>query len=188
MANHFLAFDLGAETGRALLGTLDGGQLTLDEQHRFSNPNGRMNNHWHWNLMGQWEHLKEGLRKAGKAGKQVDGIGVDTWGVDFGLLSKDGDILGNPYMYRDARTDGVMDEVFARIDRRRVFEQTGTAFMQFNTLFQLYAMRKSSPALLDAADKLLFMPDLFNYLFTGVKKNEFSITSTSQMYDMRQRR
>ncbi|HSV15196.1 MAG TPA: rhamnulokinase family protein, partial [Tepidisphaeraceae bacterium] len=188
MANHFLAFDLGAESGRALLGTLDNGRLTLDEQHRFSNPNGRINGHWHWSLMGQWEHLKEGLRKAGKAGKEINGIGVDTWGVDFGLLSKDGDILGNPYMYRDARTDGVMDAVFARVDRRRVFEQTGTAFMQFNTLFQLYAMKHASPAVLDAADKLLFMPDLFNYLFTGIKKNEFSITSTSQMYDMRQKR
>jgi rhamnulokinase len=188
MPNHFLAFDLGAESGRALLGSLDNGRLTLDEQHRFSNPNGRINGHWHWNLLGQWEHLKEGLRKTAKAGKLIDGIGVDTWGVDFGLITRDGDLLGNPVMYRDSRTDGVMDEVFAKVGRKRVFDQTGTQFMQFNTLFQLYALKKLSPATLDAADKLLFTPDLLNYLFTGVKKNEFSIASTGQMYDMRQKR
>jgi rhamnulokinase len=190
MAKHFLAFDLGAESGRALLGILDGGKLTLDEEHRFPNPYGKMNGRFCWNLLGQWEHLKEGLRKTAakgygvKGGKPIDGIGVDTWGVDFGLIGKEGDVLGNPVMYRDSRTDGVMEEVFAIAGRENVFNQTGTQFMQFNTLFQLFALKKLSPSLLDATDKFLFTPDLFNYLFTGVKKAEFSITSTSQMYDM----
>jgi rhamnulokinase len=187
MPNHFLAFDLGAESGRALLGAIDGGKLTLDEQHRFANPHGRINGRLCWNLLGQWEHLKEGLRKTAATGKTLQGIGVDTWGVDFGLLNKDGDILGNPLHYRDSHTDGVMDQVFARIGRDRVFQQTGTQFMQFNTLFQLQAMKNTSPQLLEMADTLLFMPDLFNYLFTGQRAAEFSIASTSQMYDMGQK-
>src|SRR5687767_3418276 len=104
---NFLAFDLGAESGRALLGKLDGGRLTLEEKHRFANPTGRMNGHLHWNLLGQWEELKTGLSKAAAAGAKIDGIGVDTWGVDFGLIARNGEVLGQPYMYRDSRTDGV---------------------------------------------------------------------------------
>ena len=185
MSYRFLAFDLGAESGRALLGNLDGAKLSLDEMHRFSNPNGRMNGRLHWDLLGQWEHLKEGLRKT--AGTRLDGLAVDTWGVDFGLIGADGDILGNPLHYRDSHTDGVMDQVFARLKKEEIFQSTGTQFMQFNTLFQLWALKKSSPHLLKAAQTMLFMPDLFNFLFAGARKAEFSITSTSQMYDMRKK-
>jgi rhamnulokinase len=187
-ARNFLAFDLGAESGRALLGKLDGGRLTLEEKHRFANPMGRMNGHLHWNLLAQWEELKTGLRKTAAGGAKIDGIGVDTWGVDFGFIGKNGEVLGQPYMYRDARTDGVMDKVFAKVPREKVFEATGIQFMQLNSLYQLYAMRheQKSP-LLDCADKLLFMPDLFNYLFTRVAKGEFSIATTSQMYDPRKK-
>jgi len=189
MAKHFLAFDLGAESGRALLGILEDGKLRLEEMHRFANPNGRMNGRLQWSLLGQWEHLKEGLRKAVAAGfdgknKKIDGIGVDTWGVDFGLLNKDGALLGNPIHYRDSWTDTAMAEVFTKVPREKVFEQTGTQLMQFNTLFQLHAMNKAYPNLLKSAEKLLFVPDLFHYLFTGVAKAEFSIASTSQMYNM----
>ena len=188
-ARNFLAFDLGAESGRALLGRLDGGKLTLEEKHRFANPTGRMNGHLHWNLLQQWEELKTGLRKTAAGGDvRLDGIGVDTWGVDFGFIGKNGEVLGQPYMYRDARTDGVMEKVFARVPRDQVFEATGIQFMQLNSLYQYYAMRhdQKSP-LLDCADKLLFIPDLFNYLFTGVAKGEFSIATTSQMYDPRKK-
>jgi rhamnulokinase len=187
-ARNFLAFDLGAESGRALLGKLDGGKLTLEEKHRFANPMGRMNGHLHWNLLAQWEELKTGLRKTAAAGVKIDGIGVDTWGVDFGFIGKNGEVLGQPYMYRDSRTDGVMEKVFAKVPREKVFEATGIQFMQLNSLYQYYAMRhdQRSP-LLDCADKLLFMPDLFNYLFTGVAKGEFSIATTSQMYDPRKK-
>ena len=108
----FLAFDLGAESGRALLGHLDGGRLTLEEKHRFANPNGRMNGHLHWNLLAQWEELKTGLKNCA-GGVPISGIGVDTWGVDFGLIGRVGNVLGNPYHYRDSRTDGMMDAIRA---------------------------------------------------------------------------
>jgi rhamnulokinase len=186
-ARNFLAFDLGAESGRAVLGKLDGGKLTLEEKHRFANPTGRMNGHLHWNLLQQWEELKTGLRKTAAGGDvKLDGIGVDTWGVDFGFIGTNGEVLGQPYMYRDARTDGVMDKVFTKVPREQVFDATGIQFMQLNSLYQLYAMRheQRSP-ILDCAEKLLFMPDLFNFLFTGVAKGEFSIATTSQMYDPR---
>ena len=184
----FLAFDLGAESGRAVLGALGGGKLALEEKHRFANPTGRMNGHLHWNLLQQWEELKTGLRKTVAGGMRLDGIGVDTWGVDFGFVSGNGEVLGFPYMYRDARTDGVMDKVFAKVPREKVFDATGIQFMQLNSLYQLYAMKheQHSP-LLDAADFLLFMPDLFNYLFTGIARSEFSIATTSQMYDPRKK-
>jgi rhamnulokinase len=180
----FIAFDLGAESGRALLATLDGQKLSLEEKHRFANPMGRLLGHYHWNLLAQWEELKTGLRKAA-GGMKVDGIGVDTWGVDYGLLDERGELLALPYMYRDPRTDGMMDAAFARVPREQVFEATGIQFMQLNTLFQLVAEHKSNPERLKAARRLLFMPDLFNYLFTGIARNEFSIATTSQMYDPR---
>lgn len=183
----FVAFDLGAESGRALVGSLDAQKLTLEEKHRFANPNGRMNGHLHWNLLAQWEELKAGLRKAAGGGVKLDGIGVDTWGVDFGLVGKNGEVLGFPYMYRDSRTDGIMDKVFERVPRDKVFDATGIQFMQLNSLFQLYAMKQADSPVLASAETLLFMPDLFNYLFTSVRKSEFSIATTSQMYDPRKR-
>ena len=193
---NFVAFDLGAESGRALLGTLAGGRLTLEEKHRFANPNGRMNGHLQWNLLGQWEELKTGLRKAagdlaaaanGGAKPEIHGIGVDTWGVDFGLVGPGGDVVGNPYHYRDARTDGVMEQVFRIVPRDELFAATGIQFMQFNSLFQLYSMLAGKRDQLASAKHLLFVPDLFNYLFTGVAKAEFSIASTSQMLNPRTR-
>jgi rhamnulokinase len=192
-ARNFLAFDLGAESGRAVLGSLDGGRLTLEEKHRFPNPTGRLNGHLHWNLLAQWEELKTGLRRAaGTEGRrdlapakapEIHGIGVDTWGVDFGLLNRDGDVLGDPFHYRDSRTDGVMERAFQAVPRDKMFAATGIQFMQFNTLFQVLAMRYANSQLLDGAQTLLFVPDLFNYLFTGQRKAEFSIASTSQMID-----
>jgi len=184
--SRFLAFDLGAESGRAMLGTLRDGRLELEEKHRFANPRGRINGHLHWNLLAQWEELKTGLRKA-VAGLDAPlaGIGVDTWGVDYGLVGRNGEILGNPFMYRDGRTDGVMERTFARVPKRDIFEATGIQFMQLNTLFQLVAHCESRSPLLDVAETLLFMPDLFNFLFTGIRKSEFSIATTSQMYDPR---
>ncbi len=189
---NFLAFDLGAESGRAVLGRLGDGVLTLEEKHRFANTPGHINGHLHWNLLQLWEELKTGLRKT--AGAESDkttslaGIGVDTWGVDFGLIGRGGELLGLPYHYRDSRTDGVVDEVFKIVPRSRVFEQTGIQFMQINTLFQLFAMKKSGSSLLDVAETLLFTPDLFNYLFTGQRRGEFSIVSTSQIYNPRKKR
>jgi rhamnulokinase len=191
-AKNLLAFDLGAESGRALLGHLtDDGKLTLEEKHRFANPNGKINGHLHWNLLAQWEELKTGLRKAaagtGSGNTPIHAIGVDTWGVDFGLLDSQGNLLANPFMYRDAQTDGMLEYAFSLVPKERIFEQTGIQFMQLNSLYQLLALVKRKPPLLDCADTLLFMPDLFNYLFTGEKVAEFSIATTSQMYDPRKR-
>jgi rhamnulokinase len=187
MARNFLAYDLGAESGRAVLGALDGSKLSLKEMHRFANPTGRMNGHLHWNLLAQWEELKTGLRKAASSGVRIDGIGVDTWGVDFGLIGRGGEILGTPFHYRDARTDGMLEEVFKIVPREQVFNTTGIQFMQLNSLYQLYAMARAKSSALSAAETLLFMPDLFNFLFTGVRKSEFSIATTSQFYDPRKR-
>jgi len=202
-ATNLVAFDLGAESGRAVLGRLEAGRLTLTELHRFANTPVRMNGHLHWNLPTLWENLKQGLRKAvaatgtsgpcpnaaGSPGGSgvLHGLGVDTWGVDFGLLDRSGEILGLPVCYRDSRTDGIMERTFRRVSRERIFQATGIQFMQFNTLFQLLAMRESGCGLLDAADRLLMMPDLLHYLFTGRVENEFSAASTTQMYDPRKK-
>src|SRR5581483_3543216 len=164
-AQQFLAFDLGAESGRAMLGMLDNGKLTLDERHRFSNSMGRMNGHLFWNLLAQWEELKTGLKKV-SVGGNLAGIGVDTWGVDFGLVGRDGQVLGNLYMYRDSRTDGVYERTLEKLGRQKIFDTTGIQFMQLNTLYQLVAMHESRSPALEAAETLLFMPDLFNYLFS----------------------
>ncbi|HEV8604119.1 MAG TPA: rhamnulokinase family protein [Tepidisphaeraceae bacterium] len=185
--HHFLAFDLGAESGRAIVGTLRQSRLTLEEKHRFSTHNGRIAGHLHWNLLSIWEELKMGLRKSAHGGLALSGIGIDTWGVDFGLLTKSGELLGNPYMYRDSRTNGILDRTFVRVPKEDIFNATGIQFMQLNSLFQLLSMRETLSPILDIADTLLFIPDLFNYLFTGQRKAEFSIASTSQMYDMRRR-
>jgi len=191
-ARNFLAFDLGAESGRAVLGVLSGRKLSLSEKHRFPNPTGWMNGHLYWNLLAQWEELKTGLRKAAveqhgehRTPITLHGIGVDTWGVDFGLVSESGEVLGNPFNYRDPRTDGMMERAFARVPRPQIFEATGVQFMQLNSLYQLLAIKESGSKLLNCADTLLFMPDLFNFLFTGQRKSEFSIATTSQMYDPR---
>lgn len=192
---NFIALDLGAESGRAVLGTFSGGKLALEEKHRFTNPTGRLRGHLCWNLMAQWEEIKTGIRKASAAEARdterrrptIHGIGIDTWGIDFGLVDSDGDILGTPVHYRDSRTDGMMERAFARVSRKEIFEATGIQFMQFNTLYQLLAMSEQNPRMLAAAESLLFIPDLFNYLLTGVRKNEFSIATTSQMYDTRKK-
>jgi rhamnulokinase len=175
----YLALDFGAESGRAIVGTLDNGRLTLEEKHRFANPMGRINGRYCWDVLGQWEQIKQGLRNTKNI--QLDGIGVDTWGVDYGLLDAHGHLVGMPVMYRDARTDGMMDEAFKIVAPAELFKTTGVQFMFFNTLFQLLSQVRSQSPQLHIADKLLFMPDLFNYLLSGVARSEYSIASTSQM-------
>lgn len=180
----FLAFDFGAESGRGLLGILEDGKLRLEEVHRF--PNGPVSTlgHIHWDILRLFAEIKTGLKAALQAtdGK-LDGIGVDTWGVDFGLLGEDGELLGNPFHYRDMRTDGIPDELFKIVPKEEVFSATGIQFMQLNTLYQLYSMVKSNSTALKSARRLLFMPDIFNYWLTGVQTSEFSIATTSQCYD-----
>jgi len=178
----FLAFDLGATSGRAIAGTLADGKIAMEEISRFNNGIIPVGEHFHWNILGIYNILRNSLKTCAQEGKyQPESIGIDTWGVDFGLLAKDGSLLGEPYAYRDPHTNGMMDEYFKLVPREKVYDLTGIQFMQFNSLFQLFAMKRNGSSLLESAQDLLFLPDLLNYLFTGVKKAEFTIASTSQM-------
>lgn len=181
----FIAFDLGAESGRGVAGIFDGTKLQLEEVHRFPNGPVRILDSIHWDVLRIWEEIKGTLRLCAQKYGRVTGIGVDTWGVDFGLLGRGDVLLGNPYHYRDKRTDGMLEEGFKRVPRREIFEYTGIQFMQINTLFQLLSMVVHKSPLLDIAETLLMMPDLFNFWLTGEKVSEFSIATTSQFYDPR---
>jgi rhamnulokinase len=181
----FLAIDIGASSGRHVAGLFDGQRLDLAEIYRFENgavPSGRS---LFWDLDTQWAHVRQGLSSAADRFKHVASIGVDTWGVDFGLLDAQDKPLGNPVHYRDPRTDGLLEQAFKVVPRTEIFAQTGLQFMQFNTLFQLWAMRRSGTDLLDRAQRLLMMPDLFNWLLTGVKANELTNATTTQFYNPR---
>ena len=176
-----MGFDFGASSGRAMLGTYDGKTLQLEELHRFSNDPVMLNGRFVWDVQRLFFEMKAALLKAVKAGIKLDGIGIDTWGVDFGLLDKNGALLGIPVNYRDARTDNMMEEAFKIVPKEEIFEETGLAFMQFNTLYQLLAMKKMGDPTLDVADTMLFMPDLLAYFLTGEKATEYTIASTSQL-------
>jgi rhamnulokinase len=178
-----LAFDLGAESGRGVLGRFDGGRLGLDVVHRFPNGGVRTLDTLHWDVLRLYGDMVMALRKCAAEQGGVDSVGVDTWGVDFALLGRDGELLGNPRHYRDPHTETIMDDAFRRVPRQEVFRQTGIQFMRFNSLFQLLAMQRDRSPLLDCAESLLFIPDLFHYFMTGIKCNEFTDASTSQFYD-----
>ncbi len=179
----YLAVDIGASSGRHVLGLFDGGQLRLEEIYRFENGGVEAAGRLQWDLLGQWSHVRQGLRAAAAKCGSVASVGVDTWGVDFGLLGSGDELLGNPYCYRDARTNGVMAKAFGIVSREEIFRHTGLQFMQFNSIFQLLAMKLSGSPLLDIAESLLMMPDLFHWLLTGVKSNEMTNASTTQFYD-----
>ena len=183
MRRNYLALDLGAESGRAMLAHLDGHRLELSEIHRFLNTPVPLPTGLYWDTLRLFHEICQGICAAGKAVGELDGIGVDTWGVDFALLGPDGCLLENPRHYRDARTQEAMQQVFATIPREEIFRQTGIQFMNINSLYQLYAAERDAPHVLDAASKLLFMPDLFNYYLTGTFASERTIASTSQFYD-----
>lgn len=177
-----LAFDFGASSGRAILGTYSDGKLQLEEIHRFSNDPVSVRGTLYWDVLRLFFEIKQGITKALHAGG-FDAIGIDTWGVDFGLLDGEGRLLKNPVHYRDSRTDGMMDEVFKTIPRGELYDRTGIQLMNLNTLFQLEAMVKNDAETLARAKTLLFMPDLFAYFLTGAKRAEYTIASTSQLLD-----
>lgn len=185
----YAAIDLGAESGRVLVGSFDGQKLTLNEAHRFLNTSVRINDaqgeSLHWDVLRLWGDIQEGLAKAVAGHGELSGIGVDTWGVDFGLLDAQDDLLGNPVHYRDTRTVGMMDAAFEMVPRAEIFASTGLQFMQLNTLFQLLALKKQNSPQLDAAKTLLLIPDLLNFWLTGEKASEYTIASTTQMLDAR---
>lgn len=180
----FLAIDMGASSGRHLAGLFDGQRLRLEEIYRFENGPVEASGKLYWDLLGLWTHVRQGLRAAGKQlGASIVGVGVDTWGVDFGLLGKGDELLGHPYHYRDSRTNDMMEKAFTIVPREEIFQHTGLQFMQFNTLFQILAMKLSGSPLLDMAETMLMMPDLFHWLLTGEKCNEMTDASTSQFYN-----
>ena len=180
----YLALDLGAESGRGLLGRFDGETLALEEVHRFPNGPVRLLDTLHWDLLHLYESCKVALKKAA-SGRALDGVGVDTWGVDFGLIGRGDTLLGNPVHYRDARTDGLMDVAAGLVPRERIYEVTGLQFLPFNTIYQLLAMKEAGSPLLDAAETLLMMPDLFAWLLTGARACERTDASTTQLLDPR---
>ncbi len=184
---NFLAIDLGASSGRAVVGRFNGEQLSLEDAHRFPNGPTRLLDNLHWDALNLFTEIKNGLAKvATEFDGEIAAFGVDTWGVDFGLLDKHGELIGNPYHYRDSRTDGMVERAFELVPRAEIFNQTGIQFMQLNSLFQLLAMVEKKSPLLEIADTLLFTPDLLNYWFTGQKASEYTIASTSQCFNMQQ--
>jgi rhamnulokinase len=185
----YLAIDLGAESGRAIVGALDRGRLEIHELHRFGNRPQRMPTGLHWDVLGLWREVLEGARKAvawaAENSRALRSIGVDTWGVDFALLGRSGELLGTPHCYRDARNAAAFEKTIAAIGRAAIYDATGIQFMALNTLYQLVAWRDADAQILERADKLLFMPDVMHYLLTGRAVNEATIASTSQMIDAR---
>ena len=183
-ASRFLAIDLGAESGRAMLGTLEGGKLALEELHRFPNTPVRLPTGLYWDTLRLFQEIRHALSLCGRERKlPLDGIGIDTWGVDFALLGSDGALVDNPRHYRDPRTHGMMEKTFAVVPRQEIFAQTGIQFLPLNTLYQLHAMKLAESPALEIAARLVFMPDLFNYWLTGQARAELSIASTSQFYN-----
>jgi len=182
-AESYLAIDLGAGSGRTMLGRIQDDRISLEELHRFPNPGVRALGSLHWDALSLFAEMKQGLAKA--ASEKPVSLGVDTWGVDFALLDRDGQLVGNPFHYRDERTSGLMQRAFEIVSREEIFESTGLQFMELNSLYQLLAMKDSSA--LDAAETLLLMPDLFHYWFTGRKACELTDSSTTQFYDPRKK-
>ncbi len=187
-AQRFLAFDLGAESGRGVLGCFDGAKLKLEELHRFPNGGIRVLDSLHWNVLHLWNEMKAALSVCAQRDIELTGIGVDTWGVDFALLGRGDELLGLPYHYRDARTDHMLEEAFQRLPRSTIFERSGCQFLQINTLYQLLSMVVHKSPLLDVAETFLMIPDLFNFWLTGRKVCEFTNATTTQFYDPRRQR
>jgi rhamnulokinase len=187
MPHNFLAIDLGAESGRAILATLDNGQLSLTDIHRFPNGPVRLPDGLHWDILRLWSEIKTALQIAThKHNAQLAGIGIDTWGVDYGLLDRTGALIGNPHHYRDRRTDGMVEEAFKRLPRERIFDLTGIQFMQLNTLYQLFSMAVQQSPSLQIAETFLTTPDLLNYWLSGRKTCEFTMATTTQCYNPRE--
>ena len=181
-SKNVIAIDLGAESGRVIRVGFDGTRFQLEEIHRFPNIPVQVNDTLHWDVLRLWHEITTGIQAAGK---DSAGIGVDTWGVDFALLDRNGKLMANPVHYRDSRTDGMFEWVFERVPRATVFERTGIQFMIINTLYQLASLVHDNSPLLETATTFLPIPDLFNYWLSGTKSGEFTHASTMQIYNPR---
>ncbi len=189
MGGHsYLSFDLGAESGRSIVGHLENSRLTLKEVTRF--PNGMLpdQGHLYWDVHNLFKEIKTGIKDCVRQGHNTDSLGIDTWGVDFSLLGKNGKLLSLPFAYRDPKNEGAMEEFFHYIPKERVYTLTGNQFLQFNSLFQLYALKRDQSPLLQYVKSLLFMPDLFNFFLTRKKATEFTYATTSQLYNPREKK
>lgn len=188
-SRRYLAVDLGASSGRVLAGRWDGARFDLREVHRFENGPVAVAGHLYWDALRLWAEIKAGISKdAAQSRAPVSGLGIDCWGVDFALLDRAGCLLGNPYHYRDPRTDGIMEPILDRVPRDAIYAATGIQIMQINTLFQLASMVRSGDAQLDVAEVLLPIPNLFNYWLSGERLAEYTHATTTQCVDVHTRR
>ncbi len=183
----YIAVDFGAGSGRVIAGRTDGQRLEMYEIHRFANRQVRLGGHIYWDFLALFEEMKTGIRKAVRQGFAIRSIGIDTWGVDFGLTDGSGRLMGNPQCYRDPWTEGVPDEVFNLVPEDELYRRSGIQAMPINTVFQLCALKKEAPAMLEHAQALLFMPDLFACFLTGNRNTEYTIASTSGLLDITRR-
>lgn len=186
MKEVYIAVDYGGGSGRVIAGSFRQGQLELETISRFGNRQVRMGGHTYWDFLSLFQDMKEGLRMAVRKGYRIKSIGIDTWGVDFGLIDKQGNLLGNPICYRDQFTVGLPEELHGD-NVAAHYAVAGIQVMPINTIYQLYGLKKEGDVRLDVADKLLFTPDLFSFFLTGVANNEYSIASTSELLDARSR-
>jgi sugar (pentulose or hexulose) kinase len=184
VTKNYIAIDLGASSGRLILGSVKDNKIFLEELHRFENGPIENNGSLQWDFAKLTAEIEEGLKKAVKRAGKIESISVDSWGVDFGLLDNKGNLLENPYHYRDKRTDTMMDEVFSIVPKRQVYEITGIQFLQFNSIYQLMALKLQRPQLLEKTDKILFMADLVANHLCGEIFSEYTLASTSQLLDM----
>jgi len=182
MEQNYLALDLGAESGRAIIGYITTGKLSLTETHRFSNQPVQRSTGLHWDIDTLWSEIKRGIAIS-RQRSSLDSLGIDTWGVDFALFDEAENLLDLPYHYRDPRTDGILEKAFFRVPREDIFAQTGAQFLQFNTLYQLLTMVLSNDPLLDRARTFLTIPDLFNHWLCGSRVCEFTNATTTQCFD-----
>ena len=183
-----LAIDLGASSGRGIVGSYNGKTLTLRENHRFSNDPVMVNGRFRWDILRILHEIKQSIREVGLSGEKIIGMGIDTWGVDYGLMDEKGELLSNPMHYRDTRTAGITAELEDKLSAKELYDITGIQTIDFNTVFQLAADLRDNPAQLALARRMLNIPDLLNYFLTGVMANEYTIVSTGALLDARTRR
>ena len=186
-AVYTLAFDYGASSGRMILGKYENGKIEIQELHRFSNDAVRIGKNIYWDFFRLYHELKQGLKKAAATKLPISSLAIDTWGVDYGLLDKDGNLIGNPVNYRDDRTQGMIERLDEQVGHEKLYEHTGIQFIYFNTIYQLVADKEMRPEIYEKAKRLLFVPELFGYFLTGIPYNEYTFASTSQLLNARTR-
>ena len=182
---HFAAIDLGATSGRVILATIAEGNISMEEIYRFPDPIIQMQGHFYWDFPAIFQSVVKGLAKIAEQGVAIESIGIDTWGVDFVMFGKDGAMLRLPYCYRDPHTVGAPEKFFERMPRKELYDKTGIQIMNFNSVFQFDTLRRNKCSAMEAADKILFIPDALAYLLTGEMVTEYTIASTAQMVNPR---